>query len=141
MPNPYHNSKTTIESPAIPTMAIIANSATGLFRFLRVVAGELAIADNLVKAFREKPQVAEGWINGGFFVFEKRAFDLIRPDQNVTLEEAVLEALAAKGELSVYKHHGFWQSMDTFREMTLLNDLWDSGRGPWHIWKECKLSA
>ena len=103
--------------------------------------GELSIEGSLVKAFREKPQVAEGWINGGFFVFEKRAFDLIKPDQNVTLEEAVLEALAAKGELSVYKHHGFWQSMDTFREMTLLNDLWDGDRAPWHIWKECRLSA
>ena len=103
--------------------------------------GELAIKDGMVKSFREKPQVAEGWINGGFFVFEKRAFDLIRPDQNVTLEEAVLEVLAARGELSVYKHHGFWQSMDTFRELTLLNDLWESGRAPWHIWKQCRLSA
>jgi glucose-1-phosphate cytidylyltransferase len=103
--------------------------------------GELSIDDNLVTRFREKPQVAEGWINGGFFVFEKRAFDRVRPDDNVPLEEAVLETLAAEGQLAVYKHHGFWQSMDTYREMTLLNDLWASGRAPWNVWKPCRLSA
>ena len=103
--------------------------------------GELGIDDGLVRNFREKPQVAEGWINGGFFVFEKRAFDLIEPAANVTLEEAVLERLAAQGQLSVYKHHGFWQSMDTYREMVLLNDMWSDDRAPWHVWKECRLTA
>ncbi len=103
--------------------------------------GELAIENGMVRAFREKPQVADGWINGGFFVFEKRAFDLIRPGDNETLEEAVLERLAAEGELAVYKHHGFWQSMDTYREMTILNDMWAKEQAPWHVWKECKLSA
>ncbi len=103
--------------------------------------GELSIDNNLVTQFREKPQVAEGWINGGFFVFDRRAFDLVRPTDDVTLEEAVLERLAAEGQLSVYKHHGFWQSMDTFREMTLLNDMWDGGKAPWSIWEECRLTA
>lgn len=103
--------------------------------------GELSIENNLVTRFREKPQVAEGWINGGFFVFDKRAFDLIRPIDDVPLEEAVLEALATRGELGVYKHHGFWQSMDTFREMTLLNDMWNAGNAPWHLWQECRLTA
>jgi len=103
--------------------------------------GELSIEDGLVRSFREKPQVADGWINGGFFVFEKQAFELIKPGENVSLEEAVLEKLAARGELAVYKHHGFWQSMDTFREMTLLNEMWAADKAPWHIWKECRLSA
>ncbi|MBT5459447.1 MAG: glucose-1-phosphate cytidylyltransferase, partial [Rhodospirillaceae bacterium] len=103
--------------------------------------GELAIEDNLVTNFREKPQVAEGWINGGFFVFDKRAFDRVRPVDDVSLEDAVLETLANQGELAVYKHHGFWQSMDTFREMTLLNEMWAAGNAPWNIWEECRLTA
>lgn len=103
--------------------------------------GELAIQGNIVSNFREKPQVTEGWINGGFFVFEKRAFDRVRPVDDVSLEDGVLETLAAQGELAVYKHHGFWQSMDTYREMLLLNDSWNSGNAPWHIWQECRLSA
>jgi len=103
--------------------------------------GELSIENNLVTRFREKPQVTEGWINGGFFVFDKRAFDIIRPTDDVPLEEAVLETLAAQGQLSVYKHHGFWQSMDTYREMKLLNDMWANGRAPWNVWKECRLTA
>jgi glucose-1-phosphate cytidylyltransferase len=103
--------------------------------------GELSIAKGLVRQFREKPQVTEGWINGGFFVFDRRAFDLIRPDDNVSLEEAVLESLAARGELAVYQHFGFWQSMDTYREMQLLNDLWQGGAAPWMVWRECRMSA
>ena len=103
--------------------------------------GELSIAKGLVRQFREKPQVAEGWINGGFFVFDRRAFDLIRPDDNVSLEEAVLAALAARGELAVYQHYGFWQSMDTYREMQLLNDMWKGGSAPWMVWRECRMSA
>lgn len=103
--------------------------------------GELSIQDGLVSKFREKPQVAEGWINGGFFVFEKRAFDGISPAENVALEEGVLESLAGDSDLAVYQHHGFWQSMDTYREMQLLNELWDAGDAPWHIEEECKLSA
>jgi len=103
--------------------------------------GELSIEDNLVTRFREKPQVTKGWINGGFFVFEKRAFDRVRFADDVTLEESVLERLAAEDQLSVFKHHGFWQSMDTFREMSLLNEMWDAGNAPWHIWQENRLSA
>ncbi len=103
--------------------------------------GELGIDGAVVTTFREKPQVTEGWINGGFFVFERRAFDRVPPDANVTLEECVLETLAGDGELAVYKHHGFWQCMDTYREMQLLNELWDSDRAPWLLWRECRLSA
>jgi glucose-1-phosphate cytidylyltransferase len=103
--------------------------------------GELAIADGLVKNFREKPQVAEGWINGGFFVFEKAAFDRLRPNDNVPLETGVLEALAAEGQLAVYQHHGFWQCMDTVREMQILNEMWKDGRAPWHLWAPQLMTA
>jgi len=103
--------------------------------------GELSIEAGLVRKFREKPQVTEGWINGGFFVFEKQAFDRVRPNADLALEDGVLESLANEGELAVYQHHGFWQSMDTYREMQLLNELWKSGRAPWNVWQECRLSA
>jgi glucose-1-phosphate cytidylyltransferase len=103
--------------------------------------GELAIEGGMVRRFREKPQVTEGWINGGFFVFEKQAFDRLRSGANVALEEGVLEALATEGQLAVYQHHGFWQSMDTYREMQLLNEMWNGGRAPWNTWQERKLSA
>jgi len=93
--------------------------------------GELGLDEDVVRSFQEKPQVKDGWINGGYMVFQRRAFDLMEPDENVTLEGGILERLASIGELAVYRHHGFWQCMDTFREMQLLNDLWDSGRAPW----------
>jgi glucose-1-phosphate cytidylyltransferase len=103
--------------------------------------GELAIEGGMVRSFREKPQVAGGWINGGFFVFNRRAFDGLKPSENVALETGVLEKLAAKSELSVYQHDGFWQCMDTYREMQLLNELWASGEAPWQSWDTCRLSA
>ena len=103
--------------------------------------GELSIDGDVVTNFREKPQVDDGWINGGFFVFDKRAFDRIHPDDNVSLEVGVLESLASEGQLGVYQHKGFWQSMDTYREMQLLNEMWDVNNAPWHVWKEHRLSA
>jgi len=103
--------------------------------------GELSIHGGLVKSFHEKPQVTEGWINGGFMVFEHRAFDGLGPTDNVALETGVLEALARQGELAVYQHDGFWQSMDTYREMCLLNELWANGEAPWRIWERRRLSA
>lgn len=103
--------------------------------------GELSIEGGLVQSFLEKPQVTEGWINGGFFVFEKEAFAHCRADQNFSLEEGVLEKLAQDGQLAVYQHHGFWQCMDTFRETQLLNQLWSSGRAPWRTWDRQRLSA
>jgi len=99
--------------------------------------GELAIGGGLVKSFQEKPQVTEGWINGGFMVFEKRAFDSIGPDDNLPLEAGVLEMLAQRQELAVYQHGGFWQCMDTYREMCLLNEMWAKGNAPWQVWQGC----
>ncbi|WP_029008356.1 glucose-1-phosphate cytidylyltransferase [Azospirillum halopraeferens] len=96
--------------------------------------GELGLSGDIVHSFREKPQVDDGWINGGFFVFEKEAFADVDPAANPALEDGVLERLAERGELSVYRHHGFWQCMDTYREMQLLNELWASGSAPWRLW-------
>lgn len=93
--------------------------------------GELDIVGNQLLTFQEKPQAQSGWINGGFMVFRKSAFDHLRPDPMVTLETGVLEVLARRGELSVYCHAGFWQCMDTVRERDLLNSLWKSGNPPW----------
>lgn len=98
--------------------------------------GELGIADGAVRTFREKPQVTDGWINGGFFVFERNAFDCLGDDEDESLEQGVLEHLAKDGELSVYQHPGFWQCMDTYREMQLLNGMWEQGQAPWRTWDD-----
>jgi glucose-1-phosphate cytidylyltransferase len=96
--------------------------------------GELAIDGGMITSFAEKPQVAQGWINGGYFVFNRRAFDLLDPELNEPLETGLLEQLAEQGQLAVHQHGGFWQCMDTYREMQLLNDLWDAGDAPWRVW-------
>jgi glucose-1-phosphate cytidylyltransferase len=91
--------------------------------------GELRIAEDRVTQFQEKPQAGEGWINGGFFVFEPGVFDFIANDSTI-LEKAPLETLAAKGELMAYMHTGYWQSMDTLRDKQALEEV-VSGRPPW----------
>ena len=96
--------------------------------------GELSIEKGLVQVFQEKPQVKEGWINGGFFVFQREALDLIAGDEE-SLEQGLLVKLANNKELAVYQHSGFWQCMDTHREMELLNDLLRSNNAPWAKWK------
>jgi glucose-1-phosphate cytidylyltransferase len=84
-----------------------------------------------VQRFREKPQV-DGWVNAGFFVFEPGVFDYIGPDS--ILEEEPLASLASDGQLMAFRHDGFWQPMDTYRESQLLNGLWESGAAPWRVW-------
>lgn len=84
-----------------------------------------------VEQFREKA-VTDGFISGGFFVFEPRVFDWM--DETSVLEREPLEAMAAHGELRAFRHEGFWQPMDTYREYTYLNDLWDRGEAPWRLW-------
>jgi glucose-1-phosphate cytidylyltransferase len=96
--------------------------------------GGLNIEHNNVVEFSEKPQTGEGWINGGFFVFESRVFDYLK-DDNTILERKPLERLAEDGELMAYKHEGFWQPMDTLREKQLLESLWTGGEAPWKVWK------
>ena len=83
--------------------------------------------------FDEKPQAAEGWINGAFFVLEPEVYDYIEGDETM-FEREPLERLAAEGQLMAYKHEGFWQCMDTLRDKRLLDSLWDSGEDPWKLW-------
>ena len=91
--------------------------------------GELEIVDDCVKSFKEKPQLDQGWINGGFFVLEPEVFDLI-PDDSVMFERQPLEELSSEENLMAYKHHGFWKCMDTKRDLEILNDLWNTNP-PW----------
>lgn len=88
--------------------------------------GSLDLDGGQVRAFAEKPQVGEGWINGGYFVFEPGVFDYLDDDATV-LERDPLERLARDGELMAYQHHGFWHPMDTLRDKELLDRLWASG--------------
>ena len=83
--------------------------------------------------FREKPQVNDGWINGGFLVLEPQVFDLIAGDDE-TLETGVLARLVEQRQLAVYQHEGFWQCMDTYREMQQLDEMWERGKAPWRAW-------
>jgi glucose-1-phosphate cytidylyltransferase len=92
--------------------------------------GELRLEGTIVTCFREKPQVTQSWINGGFFVFQPEVLDLISGDETV-LEKDPLEQLAKEGELMAYKHEGFWQCMDTKRDRDFLEELWGSGQAAW----------
>lgn len=92
--------------------------------------GDLAIEDDQVTSFKEKPQAGEGWINGGFFVFEPGVFEFISDDSTI-LEKSPLEHLAAAGELMAYRHAGYWQSMDTLRDKQALEEQWASSAAPW----------
>jgi glucose-1-phosphate cytidylyltransferase len=95
--------------------------------------GGIAFEGDRVREFTEKPQTGEGWINGGFFVLDRRVLDYI--DGDATLwERDPLERLAADGQLMAFRHEGFWQPMDTLRERRLLEDLWAAGQAPWKLW-------
>ena len=96
--------------------------------------GELGIDGDTVSSFEEKPQTGQGWINGGFFVFEKSVFHDLPIDRNTSLEKGVLARLSETGDLGVFRHEGFWQCMDTQREKNLLEDYWSSGAAPWKLW-------
>jgi glucose-1-phosphate cytidylyltransferase len=96
--------------------------------------GVLEIEGDRVSVFEEKPQVSEGWINGGFMVWEPEALDYIDGDDAYVQD--TLEILARKGEVSAYLHDGFWQCMDTMRDKVYLQKLWDSGNAPWKTWSQ-----
>ena len=97
--------------------------------------GELDIIDNQVRDFSEKPQVTQGLINGGFFVFEPAFIErYLEDDETLTLESRPLQKLAEDGELMVFPHDGFWQPMDTFREWKMLESMWNEGNAPWKFW-------
>lgn len=86
-----------------------------------------------ISSFREKPEGDGAWINGGYFVLEPEVIDLIPGDETVW-EKEPLETLAAKEQLSAYKHDGFWQPMDTLRDRNYLEGLWSSNKAPWKVW-------
>jgi glucose-1-phosphate cytidylyltransferase len=96
--------------------------------------GALETDGDQVTRFLEKPQTGEGWINGGFFVLEPGVLDYIEGDPT-HLEREPLETLARDGQLMAYRHGDFWQSMDTLRDVRLLNGLWKDGRAPWRVWQ------
>ena len=84
--------------------------------------------------FSEKPQIGEGWINGGFLVFEPAVFDYLEDDYSI-LEIDALERLAAERQLAAYRHGRFWQCMDTLRDKRLLESLWKEGQAQWKVWE------
>jgi glucose-1-phosphate cytidylyltransferase len=87
--------------------------------------------DDLVRGFVEKPR-SEHWINGGFFCFEPSVLGLL--DADSVLEREPLAKLAADGQLRAFRHQGFWDCMDTYKDAVVLNDLWATGRAPWQLW-------
>ena len=96
--------------------------------------GELLLDDSRIVEFNEKPQVKEGFINGGFFVFQKEFFRYLENDDDCYLEKEPLEKLVTDKQLSAYQHNGFWQCMDTQRELDILNQLWATNKAPWKVW-------
>jgi glucose-1-phosphate cytidylyltransferase len=92
--------------------------------------GGLTLEGAMVREFSEKPQSGEGWINGGFFVFEPQVLDYLAGDRT-SLEGEPLERLATEGQLAAYRHEGFWHPMDTLRDLRALTALWESGDAPW----------
>ncbi|MBK6326087.1 MAG: glucose-1-phosphate cytidylyltransferase [Chloroflexi bacterium] len=95
--------------------------------------GHLSFEGDRIVSFEEKPQTAEGWINGAFFVLEPEVFDYIEGDETM-FEQEPLSRLAAEGQLMAYKHESFWQCMDTLREKHILETLWESNHAPWKVW-------
>jgi glucose-1-phosphate cytidylyltransferase len=95
--------------------------------------GALQMENDAVTGFIEKPEGDGGWINGGFFVLESSVFTAIDGDQTIW-EREPLQFLASSGELQAFRHHGFWQPMDTLRDKQLLEELWQTGKAPWKSW-------
>jgi glucose-1-phosphate cytidylyltransferase len=95
--------------------------------------GGLIFDGDLISQFIEKPQIVEGWINGGYMVMEQRIFDYI-PSDTTNLEAQVLEQLAQQNQLAAYRHEDFWQCMDTLRDKRQLESLWQNGNAPWKTW-------
>jgi glucose-1-phosphate cytidylyltransferase len=96
--------------------------------------GVIAIEEDRIRDFAEKPPGDGSWINGGFFVLEPAVFDLIDGDE-IWWEREPMETLARTGQLSAFRHDGFWHPMDTLRDKNYLEELWATGRAPWRVWK------
>ncbi|VVB99709.1 Bifunctional protein GlmU [uncultured archaeon] len=93
-----------------------------------------ARADGLVEKFVEKPQLYD-YVNGGYYVFGRGIFDYLEKDESCVLEGKPFERLAADGKMRMYRHDGFWHSMDTYKDYLELNRMWDEGKRPWKIWQ------
>lgn len=99
--------------------------------------GEMHVADGAVTEFNEKPTLATGWVSGGFFMFRREFIDkYLDDDPSLLLEKAPLQQLARDGELTLFQHEGFWMGMDTYRDWTELNQLWDGDQAAWKIWQD-----
>jgi|TARA_X000001036_G_scaffold406605_1_gene415427 glucose-1-phosphate cytidylyltransferase len=107
---------------------VVAVKPTGRF-------GAITINGNLVKKFFEKPKGDGAWVNGGFFVLNKKIFSYLS-DKNCIWEKEPLEKIAKNNQLSAYKHEGFWHAMDTLRDKNYLEEIWSSNQVPWKIWDE-----
>ncbi len=118
----YHN-----ESGALATLTAIQPG--GKFGVLEMDDG------GIVNKFTEKGKEDGGWINGGFMVLEPGVFKYLNNDDQLVFEKGPLENLSADGQLNAYKHHGFWQCMDTLRDKSYLEKLWAEGKAPWKIWE------
>lgn len=95
--------------------------------------GRIAFEGNKIAAFYEKPEHAEGWINGGYFVLNSNVLDYIENDETIW-ERTSMERLTHDGQLFGYRHSGFWSCMDTLKEKNFLEELWNSGKAPWKVW-------
>lgn len=95
--------------------------------------GEMTVAGNRVAEFNEKP-LANGFVSGGFFVFQREFLKYLNDDPQLFFEHAPLQNLARDGELAVFPHDGFWMGMDTYRDFTELNEIWAGGDAPWKVW-------
>lgn len=97
--------------------------------------GEMHVAGGVVTEFNEKPTHATGWVSGGFFVFDRLFVEkYLDGDDDLLLEQRPLQQLASDRELTLFPHEGFWMGMDTYRDWTMLNSLWDAGEAPWKVW-------
>ena len=101
--------------------------------------GEIELQDGRVVDFSEKPLLSRGYINGGFFVFNRNIFKRLSNDPGLILEQTPLYQLARDGELMAFPHHGFWHPMDSSRDFRYLNELWDQRNAPWRVWGGAKL--
>jgi glucose-1-phosphate cytidylyltransferase len=107
---------------------VVAVKPTGRF-------GAITLEGNLVKKFFEKPKGDGAWVNGGFFVLNKKIFNYLS-NQNCIWEKEPLEKIAKDKQLSAYKHSGFWHAMDTLRDKNFLEEIWSSKKVPWKIWDD-----
>ncbi len=98
--------------------------------------GEMEIDGSAVTEFNEKPTASEGVVSGGFFVFDRAVFDYLSTEPDLLLEQEPLRKLARDDQLSVFEHHDFWLGMDTYRDVTALNEIWAGGRAPWRMWED-----